>query len=164
MVPSLVGLLGLSFRYKRFLSCFGCCSQPSINYFFSPHTFSLCMFLSPSNSGRQSCWVACLLVCVSGTGRKNAKTTVKIVVFIVIPLVHLYNSYSLRYSLTGEKSIGEGKKCRGARERWKKGCCKVGKISPFLVRGNVPRQMANNRSQETLPARRDHHTVQLLKQ
>ncbi len=60
----------------------------------------------------------------------------------------------------------ERKKCResekgksvGSRRKVEKGCCKVGEISPFLVRGNVPRQMANNRSQETLPARRDHHT------
>ncbi len=32
-----------------------------------PHTFSLYVAPSPSNLGRQSCRVACLLICVSGT-------------------------------------------------------------------------------------------------
>jgi hypothetical protein len=32
--PSLVGSLGLSFRYKRFLSCVGCSSRPCTKYFF----------------------------------------------------------------------------------------------------------------------------------
>jgi hypothetical protein len=36
-VPFLAGSLGLSFRYKRFLSCLGCSFQPNIN--FSPNTF-----------------------------------------------------------------------------------------------------------------------------
>ncbi len=54
--PSLVGSLGSSCQYNRFLSCFGFSSQPTAHFFaYSP---------SPSNLGRQSCWVACL--CVSG--------------------------------------------------------------------------------------------------
>jgi hypothetical protein len=51
------------------------------NIFSSPHTFSLYVSPTPSNPGRQSCWAS-----VSGTNSKNAKTTVKIVVYIVIPL------------------------------------------------------------------------------
>ncbi len=38
--PSVVGSLGSSCRYKRFLSCLGCSNQNSTKYFFSlPHTF-----------------------------------------------------------------------------------------------------------------------------
>ncbi len=33
-VPSLVGSLGLSCQYKRFLFCLGCFSRPSTKYFF----------------------------------------------------------------------------------------------------------------------------------
>ncbi len=44
-----------------------CSSQPSTKmFFFPPHTFSLYVFPSPSNLGRQSCRVACLLICVFG--------------------------------------------------------------------------------------------------
>ncbi len=62
----MVGSLGLSCRYKRFLFCLGCSSWPSTKYFFPHHT----LFQPPSLSqlGRQPCWVACLLVCVSGHG------------------------------------------------------------------------------------------------
>ncbi len=63
--PCLVGLLGLSCRYKRFLFCLGCSSRPGI-IFSSPYTISIPLAPSPSMLGRQSCWVACLLVCVSG--------------------------------------------------------------------------------------------------
>jgi len=64
MDPSLVGLLGLSCRYKRFLFCLGCFSRSSTKYFFlSPYTISITLFPSPSKLGRQPCWVACLLVC-----------------------------------------------------------------------------------------------------
>ncbi len=38
--PSLVSSLDSSCRYNRFLSCFGCSSQPSANYYF-PHFFTL---------------------------------------------------------------------------------------------------------------------------
>ncbi len=57
-VPSLVGS---SCRYNGFLSCLGCSSQPSTKYDFpSPHTFSLYLCSTPSNLGRQACWVACI--------------------------------------------------------------------------------------------------------
>jgi hypothetical protein len=36
--PSLVSLLGLSRRYKRFLFCLGCSSRPSTTYFFPYRT------------------------------------------------------------------------------------------------------------------------------
>ncbi len=50
---------------KRFLSCLGCFSRPSTNLFSSPYTISLHLSPSPSKLGRQSCHVACLLICVS---------------------------------------------------------------------------------------------------
>ncbi len=43
--PSLVGSLGLSCWYNRFLSCFGCSSRPNIKYFF-PHG-TLFKFICP---------------------------------------------------------------------------------------------------------------------
>ncbi len=64
----LVGSLDLSGRYKIFLSCLGCSSQPSPEYYF-PHTlFHFINSLSPSNLDRQACWVACL--CVSRLNQK----------------------------------------------------------------------------------------------
>jgi hypothetical protein len=48
--PSLVGSLGSRVPVQEiFISCIGCSSRPSTKYV---------------NLGRQSCWVACLLVCV----------------------------------------------------------------------------------------------------
>ncbi len=66
--PSLVGSYGLSCWYKRFLFRLGCSSRPSTKYFFLTvvYTFSIPLSPSPSKPGRQPCWVACLLVCVSG--------------------------------------------------------------------------------------------------
>jgi hypothetical protein len=43
--PSLVGSLDSSCRYNRFLSCLGCPSQPSANYYFPYRT--LFKFISP---------------------------------------------------------------------------------------------------------------------
>jgi hypothetical protein len=41
---SLVGLLGLPCRYKRFLPCLGCSSQPSTNIFsLTIHYFNSCV-------------------------------------------------------------------------------------------------------------------------
>ncbi len=60
-------MLGLSCQYKRFLFCLGCSSRPSTKYFF-PHR-TLFYFLwphRPASWAGQPCWVACLLVCVSG--------------------------------------------------------------------------------------------------
>ncbi len=66
--PFLVGSLGFSCQYKRFLSCLGCSSRPSRKYYFPHHTlFQLIRSLRPSKLGRGSCWVACLLVYVSGS-------------------------------------------------------------------------------------------------
>ncbi len=64
--PSLVGLFGLSCRHKRFLAA---PVRPVKNIFFSsPYTLFqfICPHCPASYLGRQSCWVACLLVCVSG--------------------------------------------------------------------------------------------------
>jgi hypothetical protein len=54
---------------ERFLFCLGCFSRPSTKYYFPQRT--LFQFIcpnrpSPSKMVRQSCWVACLLLCVSG--------------------------------------------------------------------------------------------------
>ncbi len=57
-----VGSLGSSCRYKRFLSCLGCSKRSSAKYFILHPT--LFHFICPhSNLGRQSCRVACLLIC-----------------------------------------------------------------------------------------------------
>ncbi len=70
--PSLFGSLGLSCRYKRFASCLGRPSRPSSKYFFYSF-FIVSVHLSPSprKLGRQSCWVACLLICISGILTEN---------------------------------------------------------------------------------------------
>ncbi len=51
--PSLVGLLGLSCRYKRFLSCLGCySSRPRTKYFFlTVHFLNLCSHCPASRAG-----------------------------------------------------------------------------------------------------------------
>ncbi len=53
-------------RYKRVLFCLGCSSRPCTKYFF-PHPIHYFNSFVPNASklGRQPCWVACLLVCVS---------------------------------------------------------------------------------------------------
>ncbi len=66
----MVGLLGLSCWYKRFLPCLGCSGQPSTKYVFLTVHFSISVSISPSKLGRQPCWVACLLVCVSDCNRR----------------------------------------------------------------------------------------------
>ncbi len=48
----LVGSLGLSCRYKRFLFCLGCSAQYKI-IFSSPYTISVPLSPSPSKLGRQ---------------------------------------------------------------------------------------------------------------
>ncbi len=63
--PSLVGLLGLSCRYRRFLSSLGYSRRPRTKYFSPPYTISVHLSPSPSRQGRQLCWVSCLLACVS---------------------------------------------------------------------------------------------------
>ncbi len=50
---------------KDFLTCLDCSDQPSTKYFFTRRLISLYMSPSLSNLGRQSCRVACLLICVS---------------------------------------------------------------------------------------------------
>jgi hypothetical protein len=56
-VPSLVGLLGLSCRYKRFFLCLGCSIRPSTKHFFLTLHYRVSNPLSPSPSffqaGRQ---------------------------------------------------------------------------------------------------------------
>ncbi len=50
--PSLVGSLGSSCQYKRFLSCLGCSSRPSVKYF-GPHG-ALFKFLCPHRPAGQA--------------------------------------------------------------------------------------------------------------
>ncbi len=66
-------MLDLWCRYKRFLLCLGCSGQSNTKYFFPlPYTISMPLSSSPSSLGRQPCWVACLLVCVSGAVQRGA--------------------------------------------------------------------------------------------
>jgi hypothetical protein len=66
--PSLVGSLGSSCRYNRFLSCLGCSSRLSTKYFFSsPCTNSIHLSPSPTKLDRQSCrGHLSLNLCLSG--------------------------------------------------------------------------------------------------
>ncbi len=64
---SLVGLLGSSCRYKRFFyPAFAALVSPVQNIFLLTAHFSTIASPLPRNLGRQSCRVACLLICVSG--------------------------------------------------------------------------------------------------
>jgi hypothetical protein len=49
--PSLVSLLGLSYRYKRFLFCLGCSSRSSTKYFFLTVHYFLCPYRLASWAG-----------------------------------------------------------------------------------------------------------------
>jgi hypothetical protein len=62
-MKGVLGSLGSSCQYKRFLSCLGRSSQPRT--ISSAYTISLHLIPSPSKLGRQSCRVAYLLICVS---------------------------------------------------------------------------------------------------
>ncbi len=44
---------------------------PIQNIFSSPYTISIPLSISPSKLGRQPCWVACLLVRVSGISKQR---------------------------------------------------------------------------------------------
>jgi hypothetical protein len=71
--PSLVGSLGLPCRYKRFLFFLGCSSRHTTTYIFSsPNIMSIILSPSPSKQGRNPCWVACLLECVSGVYTRSS--------------------------------------------------------------------------------------------
>jgi hypothetical protein len=63
--PALVGSLGSSCRYKRFLSWAALIGQLEN---IIPHTYSISFYLSPfpSNLGRLSCRLAWFLICVFG--------------------------------------------------------------------------------------------------
>jgi hypothetical protein len=64
--PSLVCLMGSSCQYERFLSCLSCSSQPSTRYFFLTIRFFTSFVPIAQQAGRQSCRIACFLICVSG--------------------------------------------------------------------------------------------------
>jgi hypothetical protein len=63
--PFLIGSLGLSCRYNRFLSFLGCSSRPSATYFFLAVHFFNSFVLNAHQAGQAAVLVACLLVCVS---------------------------------------------------------------------------------------------------
>jgi hypothetical protein len=71
--------LGLSCKYKHLLSCLGYSGRPSTKYFFPSRTL-ISVHLSPSHSklGRQSCRVACILMCVSGPAKGGKQTVLHI--------------------------------------------------------------------------------------
>ncbi len=74
-VCSLVGSSGLSYPYKRFLFSLGLSSRPSSQIFFSSqYTISILLSSSLSKLGRQPCWVAYLLVCVSSSRHSGNQT------------------------------------------------------------------------------------------
>ncbi len=56
--PFLVGTLGPSFWYKRFLFRHTALAGPVQNIFSSPYTITIPLSLSPINLGNQPCWVA----------------------------------------------------------------------------------------------------------
>ncbi len=64
-----VGSLGLPWRYKR---CLAALVGPLQKMFSSPYTMSIPLSPSPRKPGRQTYWVACLYVCVSGFPRRLA--------------------------------------------------------------------------------------------
>jgi hypothetical protein len=58
---------GLVVPVQEILFCLGCSNRPSTNFFIlSVHYFKSFVPISSSKLGRQPCWVACLLMCVSG--------------------------------------------------------------------------------------------------
>ncbi len=65
--PSLFGSLGSSCRYKTIFVLSWLLQSAQYKICVSlPYTISLHLSSSPSKPGRQSCRVACLLICVSG--------------------------------------------------------------------------------------------------
>jgi hypothetical protein len=106
--PSLVCLLGLLCPYKRFLICLGCSSRPSAKIFFVTVHCSIPLSPSPSNLGRQPCWVACLLVCVSETNKETSLEGFLLVffsgyfwIFYVLLIQHCFFGRSLRFHYAG---------------------------------------------------------------
>ncbi len=71
--PSLVGSLGSSCRYKRFLSCPGCCSQPS-TIFSSPYAISI--HVSPSREAVVQGRLSPTVICVSGYDNPIPESTI----------------------------------------------------------------------------------------
>jgi hypothetical protein len=68
----MVGSLSSSCRYKGFLSCIGCSSRASKYIFFLTVHYFHSFVPSPSRLGRQSCQVACSLMCFSEYGILSA--------------------------------------------------------------------------------------------
>ncbi len=79
--PSLGCFIGLVVPVQEFFSCLGCSSRPSTKYFFLTIYYYNLYVPSPSKLGRQSCWLACLSICVSGHAQsqshKNEKRFLK---------------------------------------------------------------------------------------
>ncbi len=59
-------LVGLVVPVQEIFVLFGYSSRYSTKHFFPHRTLFQSFSPSPSKLGRQPCWVACLLVCVSG--------------------------------------------------------------------------------------------------
>ncbi len=64
--PFFVGSLGSSCQYKRVCPALAVLVGPVQNIISLPCTISVHLPISPTKLGRQSCRVACLLICVSG--------------------------------------------------------------------------------------------------
>ncbi len=120
---SLVGLLGLSCRYKRFLFCLGCSSRPSTKYFFSLSQF-LCTHRQQAGQaavlGRLSIsmclWPGIRITYVKHwtNGKRIGKKTTLAwpCLFVLVPSVNTNHSAS-----RVECSVGISKQFMGARNR-----------------------------------------------
>jgi hypothetical protein len=98
-------------RYNRFLSSLGCSSWPSTKDFLPPY-FTLFQFICPYRKlSRQSCRVACLLMCVSGHHAPPARNGLRFLLITTLSPVkspvslemsssfHLFNSFPFPYIL-----------------------------------------------------------------
>jgi hypothetical protein len=63
--PSMVGSLGLSYRYMRFLSCLGCSSWRTTKYFFPQHKLFQFMYSIAQQAGQAALLGRLSLKCVS---------------------------------------------------------------------------------------------------
>jgi hypothetical protein len=94
--PSFVCSLGLSCRDNKFFILPSLLQSAQYKIFLSsPYTISIHMSPSPSKVGRQSWWVACLLVCCSlwhfNSKEKNS------LAYHPIPLINRYSPCTLQF-------------------------------------------------------------------
>ncbi len=87
-VLSLVDLLGLSCQYNRFCTFLAALVGPVQNFLFlTVHYFNY-VSPSPSKQGRPSCWITCLLICVSGGPCQYVRVAGEIFPSILVPFIY----------------------------------------------------------------------------